>query len=437
MAQQTLTSRIIIRNDTSSNWQSANPVLLKGELGIETDTGIVKYGDGVKKWNQLTPINKSNVTIQTQTPSNTDSSYDIGTLWIDTTNDKGYIIYDNTASAAIWKQIVTPDDLSDLGAGDMLKSQFANNPKVDQGYVNAAIVADTANAVKNSTPSASNQLTVNDQATGADESTNNALWTANKIVQELSGKLDTDGTITGGQVTITPPSGMSPEATNVQLGFNDVQTQLDAKQEAINLTPNYALVSGADGEIEVSSVTSTELGYLSGVTGGIQSQIDSIPKYNYLNGVAITVDDGAEQNEINSSAVEKLNSVYTEPSQWDACSVQITFTPSDVIKDGLYYYNGSSWVFLYYLTTGVQVANGATAGIVESSDDISFVNGKGTIASNFIKNTNYATNSTPGIVQGSTAGNGVSVGENGVMTVGSSVLLSTDTFIINGGTSAV
>ena len=36
--------------------------------------------------------------------------------------------------------------MSNLGAGDMLKSQFANNPKAEQGYVNAAIVADTANA---------------------------------------------------------------------------------------------------------------------------------------------------------------------------------------------------------------------------------------------------------------------------------------------------
>ena len=46
-----------------------------------------------------------------------------------------------------------------------------------------------------------------------------------------------------------------------------------------NLTAERALVSSSEGKIEVSSVTSTELGHLSGVTSGIQGQFDS--KINY------------------------------------------------------------------------------------------------------------------------------------------------------------
>jgi hypothetical protein len=62
-----------------------------------------------------------------------------------------------------------------------------------------------------------------------------------------------------------------------------LQNALDAKQATItggattitstNLTASRALTSDANGKVAVSSVTSTELGYLSGVTGGIQSQI--------------------------------------------------------------------------------------------------------------------------------------------------------------------
>ena len=48
-----LNIRIISRNDISSNWENINPILLKGEIGIEIDTNKIKIGDGVKAWTQL------------------------------------------------------------------------------------------------------------------------------------------------------------------------------------------------------------------------------------------------------------------------------------------------------------------------------------------------------------------------------------------------
>lgn len=41
------------RRDTASGWTSANPVLLSGELGFETDTKKAKLGDGTTAWNSL------------------------------------------------------------------------------------------------------------------------------------------------------------------------------------------------------------------------------------------------------------------------------------------------------------------------------------------------------------------------------------------------
>lgn len=38
---------------TAAQWTSANPVLLSGEMGYESDTGRSKVGDGVKKWGEL------------------------------------------------------------------------------------------------------------------------------------------------------------------------------------------------------------------------------------------------------------------------------------------------------------------------------------------------------------------------------------------------
>lgn len=48
-----MATRIQIRRDTSTNWEANNPVLAIGEPGLETDTFIIKYGDGSSAWNDL------------------------------------------------------------------------------------------------------------------------------------------------------------------------------------------------------------------------------------------------------------------------------------------------------------------------------------------------------------------------------------------------
>jgi hypothetical protein len=48
MAQQ-----IQFRRGTVAQWSSANPTLAQGELGLETDSGFYKIGDGLTAWNSL------------------------------------------------------------------------------------------------------------------------------------------------------------------------------------------------------------------------------------------------------------------------------------------------------------------------------------------------------------------------------------------------
>ena len=78
---------------------------------------------------------------------------------------------------------------------------------------------------------------------------------------------------------------------------SNLQTQLDAKQATItgsattidteSLTANRAVISNGSQKIAVSSVTDTELGYVSGVSSAIQTQIDS--KQATLTGGATTI----------------------------------------------------------------------------------------------------------------------------------------------------
>lgn len=45
--------QIQLRNDTAANWESVNPTLAKGEIGLEIDTNKMKVGVGNLAWNDL------------------------------------------------------------------------------------------------------------------------------------------------------------------------------------------------------------------------------------------------------------------------------------------------------------------------------------------------------------------------------------------------
>lgn len=48
-----MTSRVQLRRDTQANWTTANPTLVAGEIGFETDTGLFKIGTGSAAWSSL------------------------------------------------------------------------------------------------------------------------------------------------------------------------------------------------------------------------------------------------------------------------------------------------------------------------------------------------------------------------------------------------
>lgn len=59
MSQHSVNATLIIRNDTASAWRTKDPILAKGEIGAEIDTGLLKMGDGSKTYSQLEYINQS------------------------------------------------------------------------------------------------------------------------------------------------------------------------------------------------------------------------------------------------------------------------------------------------------------------------------------------------------------------------------------------
>lgn len=63
-------TKIQIRRDSSSNWKTNNPILAAGELALETDTMLMKVGDGSSPYLNLSYQNGSNECFNKDTDGN-------------------------------------------------------------------------------------------------------------------------------------------------------------------------------------------------------------------------------------------------------------------------------------------------------------------------------------------------------------------------------
>ena len=73
-------TRFKLRNGTAAQWTAENPILLEGEVGIETDTRNFKVGNGVSAWSALSYYIASSVPlVRGQANKMTDGTIDIVT----------------------------------------------------------------------------------------------------------------------------------------------------------------------------------------------------------------------------------------------------------------------------------------------------------------------------------------------------------------------
>lgn len=136
---KTVNAKIVIRNNTASNFATNNPILLKGEMGIEIDTGKFKFGDGVTAWNTLAYPPTGNLIQMTRDANGADWNYPVGSIWLNITNGRTFIIRGSAPGVGVWHRFVDSAELSNFG--DMFKSTFATLDSAN-GYVDKAKVAD-------------------------------------------------------------------------------------------------------------------------------------------------------------------------------------------------------------------------------------------------------------------------------------------------------
>lgn len=94
---------------------------------------------------------------------------------------------------------------------------------------------------------------------------------------------------------------VADRVTTAEGEIDALQTAVDGKQDTVtggastivdsNLTADRALISNSSGKVAASAVTSTELGYLDGVTSAIQTQLNAkVPNTRKVNNKALSAD---------------------------------------------------------------------------------------------------------------------------------------------------
>lgn len=98
-----------------------------------------------------------------------------------------------------------------------------------------------------------------------------------KDPQDIATKANVDAVATRVSTNESDIDGLQTSVGNIQTTLGSKQDVIDGAASTItdsNLTANRALISNGSGKVDVSAVTSTELGYLDGVTSNIQTQLN-------------------------------------------------------------------------------------------------------------------------------------------------------------------
>ena len=233
-------------------------------------------------------LNNQKLNVTYGLESDLPDTYDVGTLRVCTDTKNVYLDLDSERI----RLSANADTANTLSTARTIRTNLASAS------------ASSFNGSSNITPGVTGTLPIANGGTGA---------TSASAARTALGAAASSHTHTAAQVTgLTASRALVSDAsghpavsavTSTELGYLDgvtsaIQTQLNGKQATItggastitnaNLTASRALVSDGSGKVTASTVTSTELGYLDGVTSAIQKQLDGKATSSHTHSLAST-----------------------------------------------------------------------------------------------------------------------------------------------------
>ena len=218
------TVRIQVRRGTAAQWTAANPVLEAGEMGFESDTKYLKFGDGTTTWTSLAYANDPGIANLTSTLTGYVEITDIGAV-------------SGVAGLDASKNLIVP------GASIIVEGA------TDNGFETTLTVVDPTADRTITFPNATGTVALTSDISALVDSAPGTLDTLNELAAALGDDANFAVTVTNALNALS--NGKQAVVTNVsdtEIGYLDgvtsaIQTQIDAKLATATAASTYAPIA--------------------------------------------------------------------------------------------------------------------------------------------------------------------------------------------------
>jgi hypothetical protein len=234
--------RIQLRRDTAANWVSNNPILLSGELGIETDTLKFKIGNG-SRWNATTSY-----ALKAGEANGLATLNSLGKIPTSQLPDSMSVSADLAAAIAA----LTTNSISEGSTN----KYFTNQRAIDAVSlaISSAIATESIN--RNTAIATAKTEAIN---TAASDATNKAATAKTEAISAAAAAADTKDTISAAAAVSSANSytdtKVATETSNRNIAINNaISTEITNRNTAINAAVS-AIPSGGSSTITLGTVS--------------------------------------------------------------------------------------------------------------------------------------------------------------------------------------
>jgi hypothetical protein len=306
-----MATRIQVRRGTTSDWNTADPILNEGEIGYNITLGQIKIGDGESNWSELFYV------VDTSSLGGSLSSYILsteksaigGVAELDASKNilaPAGIVFEGTANEFettlavtdptgdrtitlpnVTGTVITTGNLSDITNIGVFTSTIVMEGSTANDH-ELTISAGDPTADRTATfPDATGTIVLHDASQTLSNKTiafgNNTV--SGTLAEFNTAVTDADLASIAGTETLTNKTLTSPKI-NEDVAVTATATELNLIDGSIagTIVNSKAVVYGAAGEVNATTLqiagtsitaSAAELNYVDGVTSGIQTQLDA------------------------------------------------------------------------------------------------------------------------------------------------------------------